>query len=408
MSAQPNLVAMPPEGPGVHVLVIGVSAYRHLPGGADPNDNGERSKLKQLSGPAKSASNFAGWMYKNHFHSILNTNGLKSLRVLLSPANGEDIHQDILDLITQSGGPSEADSVTVNATIAAFRNDCENDRKSMVVVYVCGHGVQVLNDGARMLLEDYGTPNTGRLLDASLDLNSFYKGLYGNKFPQTQLWFYDCCGQTPAEARYFENMEGGIGLSPAPGFADVAPIYMSASEGTLALGKDNENSFFCQSILWALEHYGAARNKNPEYSSQAQNDYIVTTNTLNHNLKFILTKIAHMNGGSTQFYRSAGRPNPGIFHEYRSALQLPARITVTPPDFVHNTRQLLDPKNGAVSVGHENWPIEMKLKVGLYILTVMRQGEMDAITEVTQVEPSSDVTDLSEPALNKHHLVIDS
>ena len=405
MSAQPNLVSYDEAESGVHVLVIGVSAYRHLPGGPEPNEKGKRSQLKQLNGPAKSASNFAAWMLNKHHHSSLNTNGLKSLRVLLSPADGEDINPDIQALIAASGHPSEADSITVSATIAAFQSDCADDRDSMAVVYVCGHGVQIIEDGAKMLLSDYASPNKASLLDASLDLNKFYAGLYGHKYPQTQYWFYDCCGQKPAEAKYFESLKGGIGLDKdSGGFVEVAPIFMSASEDTLALGKVNENSFFCQSVLWALDQFGAASVRTPEYEDKASCDFIVTTGQLNESLKFILNRVAMLNGGSTQFFRCSGRPNPGVFHEYDFTLTLPTRFSVKPDTFVHQQRRVTGPYGDIVQLADNDWPIEMDLDAGLYVISVQKPGDAAMVPIPKTVAPSSHLSDLDKPALNAHTL----
>lgn len=407
MPAQPNLVAPTAEGPGVHVLVIGISAYRHLPDGPEVNEEGERSGLGQLNGPARSAASFAAWMHSEHYHPTLNTNGLKSLRVLLSPADGEDIDPDIQLLIDASEHASEADSETVDKTVNAFVRECKGDPDSMAVIYVCGHGVQIVGDGARLLLSDYGDPEHTKLLDGALDLKGFYNGLYGHEFPQKQLWFYDCCAQEPKEAEYFEQMTGGIAPDPAIGFADVSPIYMAASEGTYALGKTNENTFFCQAILWALSNYGAARLAAPEYAGEVVSDYVVTTSSLNETLKFILSQIAFMNGGSTQFFRSSGRANPALFHEYTDALRLPAVIDVKPANFPHQSREVRDPDFHPIDIPNDAWPLALELLAGLYVISVEPGGGAQKVTKVKSVTPSSAISVLDKPAINTFILEIE-
>ena len=80
-----------PEARGTHALVIGVSRYRFADG-PESTPEGEAWGIENLSSAARSASEFAAWLV-GEYRNL--ENPLASLRVLLSPSEGETIHPAI-------------------------------------------------------------------------------------------------------------------------------------------------------------------------------------------------------------------------------------------------------------------------------------------------------------------------
>src|SRR5947209_6900149 len=115
---------------GVHALIVGVSAYRHLPGGsgAPAPDSFE---MEQLSAPARSAFRLYEWLVEHQEHLRV---PLATVRLLLSPsANEREGESGLVD------GASACTLSDLRREARAWRGDASGNAGSVALFYFAGH-----------------------------------------------------------------------------------------------------------------------------------------------------------------------------------------------------------------------------------------------------------------------------
>jgi hypothetical protein len=244
-------VSCPDAIPGTHALVIGVSDYPFADG-PYASALGASFELQNLTTAARSASDVAAWLLNEYCNPDA---PLASLRVLLSPAEGESIHPDIA---VHLNGPAPARRAAVEADLGQFRSDCRNNRQNVAFVYIAGHGIQFNKRGAVVLLHDFGDPAHINELQGAIDVVGCHAGMDENGIAQTQVWFCDACRQEPAIARRFERLEGALTLSEGIGQVSASPLFLASSSRENAFAEIGGTSIFSQALLWALRGGGAA------------------------------------------------------------------------------------------------------------------------------------------------------
>ncbi|MFG1992242.1 caspase family protein [Actinoplanes sp. NPDC048988] len=220
--------SLKPGQPVTHALVIGVSAYDHLPGG--PLTFG----LKSLSSTAAGAHRFAVWL-RDHYHNPRAP--LATIRLLLSP--------------TAEGEP--ADREHVRNAVLGWQEDNYRNSSGTSFLYAAGHGVMLSHEDSLVLLQDFAKDRM--VLDYSLDIGSVYHGMAGDQFPQSQVYFVDACRLRPEVFARFANLGTGVGLPSPFAAADrrSSSVYFSAAPGTLAYGRrDGEGTIFSAALLDCL------------------------------------------------------------------------------------------------------------------------------------------------------------
>lgn len=237
--------------PGTHALVIGVSAYRHLPGGLLPTPAAADFGLEQLSAAARSASEVAAWYLTEYQCDAAPRN---SLRILLSPSPGEQL----ADAVTQLGPIEEATFDKAKAAILEFRAACNARPDNVGIVYVAGHGIQLTTTGAVLLLSDLGDPGQASLLERALDMAVIHDALNHPGGAKTQFWFVDACRQKPELAQRFASLVGAFGLDVLNGVTETSPLFLAAVTGAPAFARPGGLTLFAEALLWGLRQGAAA------------------------------------------------------------------------------------------------------------------------------------------------------
>ncbi|QRN83179.1 caspase family protein [Chloroflexota bacterium] len=232
--------------PGTHALVIGVSEYLHLVDGKDPTPTGISFGMEQLSAAARSASEFAAWLLNEY---QCDHAPLRSLRVLLSPADGEEINPDIAALLPVD---SSATTNNVRIDLGEFRHACDASVDNIAIVYIAGHGVQITKTGAIVLLSDFGDTHFLSQLEGAIDMAGVHAGMNHPNTAKTQFWFVDACRQQPAIAKKFETLSGAITLDEPIGATETSPLFLAAGTGTQAYARVGGVTLFNEALLWAL------------------------------------------------------------------------------------------------------------------------------------------------------------
>lgn len=233
------------DGPQVHVLAIGVGAYRHLPGGTDPVDHTTYG-LGQLSGPPRSAVAFVNWVADRLDHP---TAPLGTIELLSSPGDG----------VRAAGRTTDVDVPTLANTKAAFDAwyaRCDTDPDNVAILYFCGHGVQ--RESEFLLLEDFGAVEH-RMLENAIDIGNTYLGMAGCA-ARKQYVFVDACREMPYDL--LTKLTGNATALAEPELVgdrrtDKALLF-ATSGGNKAYGRPNEPTRFTRALLQALDGQGAA------------------------------------------------------------------------------------------------------------------------------------------------------
>lgn len=373
------------DKPGTHVLVIGVSEYQHFEGGNSPTDTGQSLRMGQLSAAARSASEFAAWMLNEYHRS---DSELSSLRVLLSPAAGEEIHHDIDAKLAEE---SAATIANAKSAIKSFRTACDSHKENIAVVYVAGHGVQVTKSGSILLLSDCGSEDHLTVLEGALDMAGIHAGFNHPNTAQKQFWFVDACRQKPAIARHFEDMVGGLSLDIPDGIAECAPMFLAATTGTEAYARIGGVTLFNEALLWSLRGHNASP---PE--DNFSDAWHVSVQGLVKRLGFRVKALAELEGAE-QTVDPAGRLNDAVFHEYPDTPAVYLQIDLIPDTANNKSKGSLRNDNEVLINEQLDWPIVSQVAAGLYEIQVTSPTGFKSFNKFVslmppQANPKIDVT----------------
>jgi hypothetical protein len=355
----PSLIDEVDNKPATHVLVVGVSAYRHFDDGDDPTSKGDLLDMAQLSAAARSASEFAAWMLNEYRHEAA---PLGSLRVLLSPSPDEVIHPDIA---AHNDKVLPATLANVEQELIAFRNRCDADTNNVAVVYMAGHGVQITKSGSIVLLHDCGSNTHATLLKGAIDMASVRAGFNHANTAQKQFWFVDACRQVPAIASRFEAMDGGLGLDEPGGSASGSALFLAATTGKPAYARVKGITLFWEGLKWGLEGAIAVQ---PE--DGVSNNWHVSAHGLNKKLKPRVAALADAENAE-QLVDSEIRFDDALFHEFLATPKVDVSVRVTPAAAAAASQ-------GSVTDGQDQplietvnlWPMTKQIDAGIYRLKI--------------------------------------
>ncbi|MFG1628978.1 hypothetical protein [Kribbella sp. NPDC049227] len=203
------------EPAGVHALVIGVSRYERHP-------DSDRC-WEELMGAAAGAANFARFLVTNFRDP--DQARLRTVRVLLAPAEGEEKH------IQVSGPWQPADYDSVGDAIDAWVKDADSHYGNLAVMYVSGHGV-ITKTGAQWAF----LGEAGRV-------DSRYRyaiNLYGIRErmrmvkARANLYVFDCCARVDDQVPEWHGEQGVGWADRSPGDKAIREkeVVISARNGT--------------------------------------------------------------------------------------------------------------------------------------------------------------------------------
>ena len=358
---------------GTHALVIGVSRYPYADGD-DATDFGESSGLENLTSAARSASEFAAWLLTEYRNPDA---PLKSLRVLFSPSEGEELNEGIQNLLTE---PYAATSAAVREELKAFRDLCKNTN-NVGIVYAAGHGIQLSSRGAILLLEDFAAEDQLAELEGAIDMVGCHDGMNGDGYAGNQFWFVDACRQLPRFARKFQSMTGALKLSEPVGDVHSSPIFLASSTRESAFAEIGGTSLFSQAVLHALRGAGA---KGPPRGLQ---DWIVPVSRLIELLPDTVKKLAGAHG-EDQRVDITGRVIEAVIHKFDGGPEVDLHLSLAPENAANvTTSELLFNGMEPLVPPPSGWPIRRKVAPGLYILKVNSQLPYKSAMKPLDIQP---------------------
>lgn len=372
----PSLIPEDLTVPGTHAFVAGISAYRHFEDGLDPTPTGEEFGMEQLSAAARSASEFAAWMMKDY---QCKRAPLKSLRVLLSPSDGEVIHPDVAALLD---GDFSATLGNVKTALVEFRNACDRHSDNVLIVYVAGHGVQLTKHGAIVLLNDFGAATHVNKLEGAIDMAGVHAGMNHPGTARTQFWFVDACRQKPAIARRFETLEGALTLDVRNGVTEVSPLFLAATTGKEAFARIGGVTLFNEALMWALKGGVAA---GPEQG--VSDSWHIPVTKLIKALPDRVKALA-LAEGAEQSVDIAGKILEAVFHECVATPKVDLRINLLPDEAKAVSRGTLK-LNASDPVVQDfvDWPMQQPVDAGLYLLDVQADTPFSSRSKILNCSP---------------------
>lgn len=217
------------SGPGLHVLLVGVSDYPFLEGGEE--EQASCYGLGQLDSAARTAAEMMRW--------VLAPAGqlawpVRSLRLLASPSPVERAASPVLADALPATLPN------LRRAARAWRRDAAADPAGAALFYFAGHGVQRTRGDSLLLLSDFLDPD-GATLAGAIDFNELYDGMAEPAYPgmaQTQFYFVDSCRADFTGVQRLANATPAVLWDITEGGRDdrVAPIFFGASIGRPAFG----------------------------------------------------------------------------------------------------------------------------------------------------------------------------
>jgi hypothetical protein len=237
--------------PGLHVFLVGVSAYPHLPAPGS-GSTAQSYGMNQISAAARTAYQMYEWLLANQAGLPL---PLATVWLLLSPSALEITNEPALN-----GLALRPDLLNFVQSANAWRDAASTHRDGMSLFYFAGHGVQRTKDDAVLLLDDFGHLPVGmNPLQTSVDVRTLFYGMAPSAaFPQmarTQIYFVDACRNHPNQFNQFEKLSTTEFFTIAVSGRDdrIAPIFYAAVPDSKGYAVPGQHTVFSRQLLDCLQ-----------------------------------------------------------------------------------------------------------------------------------------------------------
>ena len=254
------------NGPGTHVISLGIGHYDHLEGGGQAPTR-HHLNLKQLTSPPISARKVAAWFIENF---DCTESPLASVALVLSERQSAEFRNGRTGrTFTVPTGLTEE----VRSALRAWVRRAEVDPQNRIMLYFSGHG---LSEGLQnlYLLRDYGKDSDDPLAGA-LNYQSFIAGLATRK-PSNQFLLFDACRSADQIAALNRNGGQPIFAAVPDGRLEITqpmrqcPIF-STEVDRQALGRPNEESLCARAFI---------RVMNGACCTKEENEWYITTDRI--------------------------------------------------------------------------------------------------------------------------------
>lgn len=320
----------------VHVMIIGVGKYPHLPGGGSTPAK-RTLGLGQLTSPPVSARNFCQW-FLDRYHNP--DRSLGSIEMFLSEAQPTPF-----DLPLGAGHIEVASARMENIDSAFYqwKDRCKSHPDNLLVFYFCGHGVQI---GASniLLLEDYGE-NYDAPFRGAIHFNRMWKGLSG-VVAGHKCFFVDACSNVPWEGQDIEDTEanGFLSITNDYRYWDRLTVIRAAVDGRSAYGRKKLVSRFTRALMECLNGRGAIYNRD-------NNRWEITNQSLTNPLSIIMDEINDEEKGKAQVHSPDHNPGVVTLQVQEGVPDVPVVIEFRPADVIEDALLKL------VSVNNRDWEL---------------------------------------------------
>jgi hypothetical protein len=251
------------KGPGVHALIIAISAYTHLPK-KDEEDGASTFGLRQLSSSARTGLTIGRWLIDRRERL---TEPLATCRLLVAPAADESSFEP--ELATRSALPTWPN---VCVAAEAWRADASSHRDNIAFFYFAGHGVKRQAGDHVLILQNFGDGIGGSLSGKAIDIADLLLGMAPLStqpdIARRQMFFFDACRTSNPSIEDLQFMKTGSiwNIVKEKDVEDdrVRTTIFSAIPGGPSWANEN-GTFFGQALLNCLN--GGAAVSLDDYGS---------------------------------------------------------------------------------------------------------------------------------------------
>jgi len=352
---RPELVGQP----GVHALIIGVSEYPFLAGGAnavaDPWDMG------QLTSTASTAHKVFDWLKTARLPVPLAT-----CRVLLSPSPTEPHLAGI-------GDPATFDNVF--AAAHEWRTDASSHRGNITFFYFAGHGVARSKEDAVLCLHNFREPPPAApALRRAIDVATLTAGMSPSpaqpEIARTQFYFIDACRVKPDQLSKFTQPQTTALWDPTSEGQDdrSAPVLYASVSNALAGAIPGVQTLFSRALIACLtgeagDSLGEDAAGNPKWG--------VTIQSLTEALGEKIDEI-NVDLGGDQNYTIGGLNKPATICLLDQPPSVDVVLSVDPPAACEVSKLVITGNDGQPRVFDPPFlhPVQEKFQAGLYSVSM--------------------------------------
>lgn len=297
-----------PASAGTHALLIGISDYPYLRGGAREKEGaGKDYGMETMYSPAFSAFEISDWLRRA---GIDLPRPLQTCRLLVAPSESERrlMAERGASIV---GSPEDCSFQRVRTVLHEWRRDAASHRGNAAWFYFAGHGIQRRPGDSVMLLSGYNQPDCP-ILEEAIAFDDVLAGMIAtSQFPrmaERQYYLVDACRKQPRALRDFvdanPSMPWDIRLDALPETPCFCSPIFGATTGTPAYGIKGQPTVFGQALLRAL--------RSEAYDEVADADggpttWTVLTYDLVRVLKRLVPRIAAAHG-----VKQAIEPGPSL------------------------------------------------------------------------------------------------
>jgi len=331
------------EGPGTHVLLVGVGTYDYLVDGSSENLDVADS-MEQLDAPAKSVKAIADWLLDGNFH-----NGDRPLASVAMIVSAPDPFVYAHEASTNAGVPLPSGTAAeVVAAIRAWLARASTHRESMTIFYFCGHGIFAGN--SVLLCRDYGEEPDDRFAGA-INFDNLCSAMQ-TKIPEYQIFLADAC-RTPDDTIDLLATFNGAGLSALSpsklitrgGMPAKQSVHLATSTLAPSYGRIDGVSVYADALLRALAGGGA----------QIEYGMWVGTDGLQNALGTYTPRLAKAEGVEQE----PDRIRSGRFKIHKpTRIEVPVYFTCNPEEAWHSKFKLIGLRGVDVAVDLDHDPEE--------------------------------------------------
>jgi hypothetical protein len=251
-------------GPATHALVIGVSHYPHLPGGASKQKVANPDGMAQLASPAKSARAVAQWLIEQY---DCPKRPLASVALLTSEkAPGKFEFKPRGNGKKAGVVPTAATMPAVKQAILDWHASGDTNPDHLLLFYFCGHGISAGVEQA-LLMADFGEQPHAPLAGA-LDFRRFHVNME-ECAARNQCYFIDACRIGSALLKGNQGFSGDpviqwVGAAPNPnGQMRLGPILFATLAEAGAYARAGKVSLYTEALLDCLAGAGSGDEAGP-------------------------------------------------------------------------------------------------------------------------------------------------
>lgn len=355
------------DNPGVHVFIVGISDYTHLPDETAP-PHPQTFKLRKLASPATSAYAFYQWLQGDAGKPRKLRLPLATCHLLLAPSPLE--LADCPDMANYRG----ATVADVVREVRVWRRLCSVRSDAQAIFYFCGHGVQTHDRDAVLLMQDFGDPQS-LPENGCIRFSNIFDGMAPHRLPagedftdiaREQIYFIDACRESPDLLSQLRTFPGVSAFSAPLAGADErdAPVFFSTTPGEQAFGQRGKASIFTASLLEALKVACDGVTEGPEGEQQ----WPVRARFLHRVLKHVLSR--RIGGPPQRVGNLQGLVGDPVLHFLHEAPQIDTELAVMPEELTNDAEIEIQSVEDDVRVwsnaSDQPLPYKPKLKLGIY------------------------------------------